>query len=250
MTPTIQRGLITELQCQFDFSKYGILLSQPIINDSRYDYIADINGKLYRIQCKSATVNETQTAISFPTSNHNWNTGKVKSYKGQIDYFYTCYNNIGYLIPIEEADTNKYKTLRFKAAINYKNENITWAKDYEFDKIIKTLIGDEVSIINFNSVRKDSKSINYCIDCNAIISYGATRCVECNKKYLATRKNNESKVPGREELKELIRTTPFTTIGKQFGVTDNSVRKWCKKMNLPHLKREIDTYSDEEWEKI
>ena len=54
----------------------------------------------------------------------------------------------------------------------------------------------------------------------------------------------------REELKDLIRTTPFTTIGKQFGVSDATIRKRCKKFNLPYHSKEIKQFSDEEWEKI
>ena len=54
----------------------------------------------------------------------------------------------------------------------------------------------------------------------------------------------------REELKLLIRTTPFLQIGEQFGVSDNSIRKWCDKFNLPRKKSEINSYSDEEWELI
>ena len=46
-------GLTTELQCQLAFSKLNIVLSKPITQDSRYDYIADINGELIRIQCKT-----------------------------------------------------------------------------------------------------------------------------------------------------------------------------------------------------
>ena len=53
--------------------------------------------------------------------------------------------------------------------------------------------------------------------------------------------------PTREELKQLIRTTPFTTIGKQFGVSDNAIRNWCKKYNLPQKVSEIKKYTDEEW---
>ena len=56
-----------------------------------------------------------------------------------------------------------------------------------------------------------------------------------------------TKWPTREELKQLIRITPFTTIGKQFGVSDNAIRKWCKKYNLPQKASEIKKYTDEEW---
>jgi hypothetical protein len=51
-------------------------------------------------------------------------------------------------------------------------------------------------------------------------------------------------------LKQLIRTKSFVSIGKSYGVTDNAIRKWCKKENLPTKKAEINLLSDEEWEKI
>ena len=56
--------------------------------------------------------------------------------------------------------------------------------------------------------------------------------------------------PSREELKQLIRTIPFTRIAEQFGVSDNAIRKWCKAENLPSKKSEINQYSVSEWEKI
>lgn len=34
------------------------------------------------------------------------------------------------------------------------------------------------------------------------------------------------------------------------SVTDNAVRKWCKKYNLPYKVSDIKKYSDEEWELI
>ena len=56
--------------------------------------------------------------------------------------------------------------------------------------------------------------------------------------------------PSREELKILIRTTAFTTIGKQYGVSDNAIRKWCDNYSLPRKVSEIKKYSDEEWKYI
>ena len=54
----------------------------------------------------------------------------------------------------------------------------------------------------------------------------------------------------REQLKDLIRNKPFTHIGVKFGVTDNAIKKWCDKFNLPRTKREINQYSDEQWKLI
>lgn len=75
---------------------------------------------------------------------------------------------------------------------------------------------------------------------------GQTFCSqECSHK-----DQQRTERPNREKLKELIRNKPFLYIGKQFNVTDNAIRKWCKAYNLPYTKKEINSYSDKEWEKI
>ena len=54
----------------------------------------------------------------------------------------------------------------------------------------------------------------------------------------------------REELKEKIRILPFTQIAKEQNVSDNAIRKWCISYNLPSKKKDINSYSDEDWKKI
>ena len=86
-------------------------------------------------------------------------------------------------------------------------------------------------------------SIQYfCIDCGKLLKTKAKRCVECAHlaQRIATR-------PSRNELKNLIRTTSFLQIGKQFNVSDNAIRKWCKEEHLPYRKKDINSYSDDEW---
>ena len=71
-----------------------------------------------------------------------------------------------------------------------------------------------------------------------------------NKKN-ETKNINVHNIPiSRIELKQKIRTIPFTTIGKEFGVTGNAIRKWCKKYQLPFQKNKIKQYSNSQWEKI
>lgn len=94
-------------------------------------------------------------------------------------------------------------------------------------------------------VRDMTKHIYYCLDCGCEIGKGASRCVSCYQK--SQRKVDR---PNRCELKKLIRNTSFTKIGQNFGVSDNTIRKWCKNENLPFKASEIKTYSEEEWEKI
>lgn len=81
-----------------------------------------------------------------------------------------------------------------------------------------------------------------CIDCDKIIYKYATRCTECYAKFM-----RKTIWPTRKELKELIRSNSFESLGRQFGVDGNAIRKWCDKYNLPRRKRDIKQYSDEEW---
>ena len=58
------------------------------------------------------------------------------------------------------------------------------------------------------------------------------------------------KRPERAELKGLIRNNSFLSLGKQFGVSDNTIRKWCASYDLPTKKNYIKSLTDKEWESI
>ena len=132
------KGVLTELQCQKDFIEKGILVSKPIVQDSRYDFIADINGKLYRIQCKSSTLSSTKDYISMKTKSTNIRTMKDTYYtKEDIDYFYTCFDGKSYLVPVEKAGHGETR-LRFTSS-QVNNPNIRWAVDYELTTILNKL---------------------------------------------------------------------------------------------------------------
>lgn len=94
---------------------------------------------------------------------------------------------------------------------------------------------------------RSKKKHHYCCDCGTEIYPGSTRCNACRGRHTA---NNHELPIGRDELKQLIRTTPFTKIGIQFGVSDNAIRKWCDKYKLPRKAGDIKKYTDTEWESI
>ena len=105
----------------------------------------------------------------------------------------------------------------------------------------------QLDTTNGKNKKHKEHEINLCIDCGQPISKKSIRCKSCDTK---ARQTNEVQGISREELKNLIRTMPFTKIGEKYQVSDNAIRKWCDKYGLPRKATEIKKISDEDWEKI
>ena len=105
----------------------------------------------------------------------------------------------------------------------------------------------QLDTTNGKNINHKQHEINYCLDCGKVISKRSVRCIECNSIH---KTQQEVKGITRDELKLLIRTMPFTKIGEKYSVSDNAVRKWCDKYNLPRKSSEIKKYTDEEWLKL
>ena len=133
---TKAKGNLTELQCITAFYQLGYQVSIPYGENSRYDFIADVNGKLIRVQVKTSSIKQdTKGAISFATASTRINSTKNITHrytKDEIDYFATFWDNKCYLIPVEET-AGREKTLRFIPPANGQIKGITFAKDYELE---------------------------------------------------------------------------------------------------------------------
>ena len=220
------KGQIIELKVQEELLRYGFDISIPSYNASKYDLIADTGRELLKVQIKKSIAN-SNSSFTFPCTSQNvrGSTGAKHKYtKEEIDYFATVWKDKVYLIPVDE--TSNSKTIKFEDE-QYLASNILSV--YE-------RLSDE-QLYNFSSRGK-----YYCEDCGCEISAGAIKCLPCRNKERARN------IPERNELKSLIRTTPFTTIGKQFNVSDNAVRKWCDKYGLPRRSSDIKKYTEVEWE--
>ncbi len=91
------------------------------------------------------------------------------------------------------------------------------------------------------------KNAKICPVCGKEYDSKAKTCsVECGR----IRIKKVKIVPKRSALKYLIRNYSFEWIGRQFGVTGNAIKKYCDKFELPRTKKEINSYSNEEWKKI
>lgn len=118
-------------------------------------------------------------------------------------------------------------------------------EEAKYIKQFNSLVPNGYNILE--SSDKEYTKKDHCIKCGKVISR-QTQNHLCRDCYCLSIRTVER--PSREELKIMIRTLPFTKIGKKYNISDNGIRKWCQDVNLPYKKKEIKSYSDEEWELI
>ncbi len=116
------------------FLQCGYVVLTPYGGAQRYDLvIEDVDGQFWRIQCKTAWLDESDTTLVFSTANANV-TGEnrqLRHYREQCDYFavYCEKLNKVYLIPVDQVGTAKAH-LRL-TPVKKNQERVRWAKDYE-----------------------------------------------------------------------------------------------------------------------
>lgn len=143
MLNTKQRGNVTEVECMLAFLKMGYNVLTPYGDCERYDFVVDISGRLYKIQVKSANLNHIKDGyIQFKTANKTTRNGTFVRHRydeTQIDYFMTSYNNQCYLVPVSECCSTE-KRLRFYPPKNGQTKDITFATEYELEKVVNKIV--------------------------------------------------------------------------------------------------------------
>ena len=79
-------------------------------------------------------------------------------------------------------------------------------------------------------------SVTICPVCGNFMTKHASKCKKCQQNDSDDKLRS---IISKEELEDLIQEMPFVEIGKMYQVSDNAVRKWCKRYGLPSTKWEI-----------
>ena len=133
---TAKKGEITECMVLARLIQLGYKCLIPWGHDHRYDIAIDDDGKLIRVQCKTARCLKERGCLEFNTAITYARVGGKphikKGYKGEADYFGVYSPDLGkvYLVPVESAPGD-VATLRVHATKNNQQKDVRWAKDYE-----------------------------------------------------------------------------------------------------------------------
>lgn len=143
---TQQKGTLTELHCILDLTSLGVRTLTPTDEASKYDVVADLDGKFIRIQCKTSTwatdTSEPETAFYISTCCQTTNTKQTIRHmysKDDIDYFYTYFQGQGYLVSIEEANGKSFRW-RYEYPLTGQKQGIHIADEYKIEEVIHSLI--------------------------------------------------------------------------------------------------------------
>lgn len=141
MLSTKAKGAQTELECLTYLHGLGYDISIPWGDNARYDFVLDVNHKLYKLQCKTSSKQE-DGVYKFKCESIYINTSgsrKANYTENDVDFFCTFIEGKCYLIPLNETG-KKEKVMRFVKPKNNQIKGITFAQEYLAEKQISRLI--------------------------------------------------------------------------------------------------------------
>lgn len=134
------QGAMTQQKCFLKCIEAGFIVSKPLFDNARYDFILDTDNKLLKIQIKTSRwKDEEHSAFIFNGySQHSTGAGnkRMKYTNKEIDFFMTEKDGIFYLYPAPK-DGFVEKSLRVLPTKSGQTANIDFAKDYIFQEVIK-----------------------------------------------------------------------------------------------------------------
>lgn len=140
-----QKGILTELHCISDLTELGIRCLRPVDEGSKYDVVADLDGKFIKIQCKTASwatdTKEENVAFTIATCCQTTNTKTTTRHKysaDDIDYFYTWFQGQGYLVSIKEATGVTFRW-RYEYPSSGQKQGIHIADNYKIEEVLSTI---------------------------------------------------------------------------------------------------------------
>jgi PD-(D/E)XK endonuclease len=141
---TNQKGVVAETAIVHQAVRHGIGVWLPVSSHERYDLIFDADGRLSRVQCKTA-VRVGDVLVVRLYSTRRCATGLLKrAYSAdEIDAFAAFSPDTGkcYYLEMSEFAGHTELSLRLHRTRNNQAQGVRWARDYEFRATLGALLG-------------------------------------------------------------------------------------------------------------
>lgn len=137
-------GVVTEYKLKLWFLKQGYVVCEPIGDNSRYDFLVEINNNFIRFQSKTGNLTRRPGCLNFSCASvrHNESKGnyRVQYTDKEIDYFITCHplTEEIFIVPVEECG-NEFN-IRLEKPKNNNVSNCHMAENYEGKKMMEKII--------------------------------------------------------------------------------------------------------------
>ena len=124
-------GDISELRVAVALCEAGYVVSKPLGENQRYDFVADDGERLLRVQVKTGRIRRGVVLFA-ACSTHGHRNRAQRPYHGEIDLLavYAPQNGKVYLVP-ESHLTKSLGSLRIAPAKNNVAKTVRWADQYE-----------------------------------------------------------------------------------------------------------------------
>lgn len=140
------KGQLSEAKALYELQKHNIPVCVPWGDNERYDLVAEFNGKLNKIQVKTANDERNGAICCYCRSSTNHTTNKkLSTYENDVDYFIfvnQIYDLVA-IVPIEEIKDKKTFTLRLTPPANNQTAGIKYFKDYSLDNFLNDIVVEQ-----------------------------------------------------------------------------------------------------------
>jgi hypothetical protein len=132
-------GQLSEIMVAAELARAGYLVSVPLGENSRYDLIADKDGRLFRVQVKTGRLRNGAIIFACYSSHSHRKGPSCRSYSNEVEFFgvYCRELETAYLIPIEDT-ASLTGALRVDPPRNRQNRKIRWASAYALSALEAT----------------------------------------------------------------------------------------------------------------
>lgn len=231
------------------YGSNGYTICLPLNDTQEYDFIIDDGSALKKVQVKCTGNVNKYGVYHCSVKNSGGTDGKIYSYvkDTNIDIlFVVCTNGWMFEIPKERLTQKTRISLRdFTSPYSHSGDysDCLVHMDIIKPKSTYTIVQAPPKL----KKKRQVKITSTCIDCGKPVCKDSKRCIDCYHKHILKKqeKNYSSEVlfgrtPTKEDLTRMLKDgIPFVAIGRKYGISDNAIRKWCRKYNLPATRVEV-----------